>query len=137
MRGIKAMPIRMFRTMTAGAAVAAIVAMGTAPAIGDEERVDHYRGLPAETLEEAVTNFSEYNTRLAAVLDKPELTAEDLESVHEITYTLENALEKINAEMDELAETLEALHLASETDDPEGTKSHGADYLETARTIIP
>lgn len=125
------------RKAIAGVAIVTFVAMGATSAIGDEERVEHYEGLPAETLDGAVTNFSEYNARLAAVLEKPELTDEDLQTVHELTYTLENALQKINAELDTLAETLEALHLASETDDPEGTKTHGAAYLETARTIVP
>ena len=124
------------RNAMTAVAILTFVAMSATSAIGDEERVEHYKGLPAETLDDAVTNFSEHNTRLASVLEKSELTGEDLQTVHELTYTLENALEKINADLTALAETLEALHVASETDDPEGTKTHGAAYLKTAQTII-
>lgn len=101
-----------------------------------DERVDHFEGLPADTLAEAVENFSEYNDRLEAVLDRGELSAAELAEVHELTYTLENALEKINTEFAALADTLEEVHLASESDDAATVSGRGRAYLETARTVI-
>jgi hypothetical protein len=56
--------------------------------------------------------------------------------VHELTYTLENALETINAEFTELAKTLEATHVASESGDAKKTKEEGTRYLNTARQIV-
>jgi len=102
-----------------------------------EERHEHFKGLPAETLETAVQNFSEYNNRLAAIVAKDELTASDLATIHELTYTLENALEKINDELVALAELLEEVHVASETADGASTVEKGRAYLGTARTVIP
>ncbi|MDZ7752782.1 MAG: DUF6746 family protein [Gammaproteobacteria bacterium] len=107
---------------------------GAAPASDD---VEHYEGKPAETLEQAVANFSEYNAKLAAVLEQKELTPQDLATVHQLTYTLENALERINHDFSALAETLEAIHLASERADAEGVGSNGARYLDTARKVVP
>jgi len=101
------------------------------------ERIDHHSGKSADTLGEAVNNFSQYNNRLAAVLEKEQLTPDDLNNIHVLTYTLENALEKINTDLAELAETLELLHVASESDDADGARQYGEIYLKNARIVIP
>lgn len=101
-----------------------------------EQRPDHFEGKPAETLDEAVSNFREYNNRLAALVNKGALSAQDLHRVHEITYTLENALEKIREELAELAEVLEEVHVASEMADADSVRSRGRIYLETAGQVV-
>lgn len=101
-----------------------------------DERPDHYQGKAAETLEQALANFSEYNKKFAAVLAKKELVAADMHQVHELTYTMENALEKIREELEELAQTLEEVHVASESADVAAVKKHGELYLDTARKIV-
>ena len=100
------------------------------------EESGHFKGKPAETLEQAVSNFSEYNQKLSSILNQDNLSPQDMQQVHELTYTLENALNKINATMTELAETLEAVHVNSETGDVAGTKTEGLRYLDTANQII-
>ncbi|WP_375057003.1 DUF6746 family protein [Zobellella sp. DQSA1] len=100
-----------------------------------DTRPDHYKGEPADTLVQAVANFSEYNTKLAEVL-AGELTPAALNEVHQLTYTLENALTKINEETAALAETLEEVHIASETNQPQVVKDRGEAYLEVSRTLI-
>ncbi|BAZ93694.1 hypothetical protein TspCOW1_13240 [Thiohalobacter sp. COW1] len=105
------------------------------PAFADD-RPGHYEGEPAETLEQAVANFSEYNRRLETILGQGELSSRDLHEIHQITYTLENALERLEEEVEELAEVLEEVHLASENADAETVQSKGRDYLETSRQII-
>lgn len=116
--------------------VAGLFALGLSAVLQAEERPDHFKGKPSETLEQAVANFSEYNGKLADLLAKDALNPHDLHQVHELTYTLENALEKINAELTELAKTLEAVHVASESGDAKTTKEEGARYLDTARQVI-
>ncbi|MCE8035771.1 hypothetical protein EKK97_02100 [Billgrantia tianxiuensis] len=96
----------------------------------------HFKGEPAETLSQAVVNFSEYNQRLAELLAQDELSLTDLGTVHELTYTLENALEKIQEEVATMAETLEEVHLGSETGDFERVQSNGTAYLEAAQTLV-
>jgi hypothetical protein len=107
------------------------------PALADDDRPDHFKGEPAPTLDVAVSNFSTYNQELATLLAQDELSPEDLASVHQLTYTLENALEKITAEVETMAETLEEVHLGSETNDPERVQDNGATYLEAAQTLVP
>lgn len=90
---------------------------------------------PSRNLAEAVKNFSEYNTRLEQTMAQG-LTPQNMSQIHELTYTLKDALEKINEEMDGLTDTLEEIHIASEAQDADEVKSHATDYLKTARTVI-
>ena len=116
--------------------ITSLFALSLSAMIQAEERPDHFKGKSSETLEQAVANFSEYNGKLADLLAKDALSPQDLHQVHELTYTLENALEKLNAELVELANTLEAVHVASENGDAKTTQVQGASYLDTARKVI-
>ena len=102
----------------------------------DDDRPDHFKGEPSETLEQAVRNFSEYNQKLARLLEKNELNAEDLYTVHNFTYSLENALGKIEDEIEVLEEVLEEVHKASERADADTVSTRGKVYLEKAQTLI-
>jgi len=113
-----------------------VVVAVSGPAISDE-KVQHYEAKPAETLEQAVENFSEYNKRLSKVLQKKSLTTSDLEKIHELTYTLEVALAKINEELSGLPATLETLHLASEKHNEAQARGVGKVYMEIATTVVP
>lgn len=103
------------------------------PAIASDS--DHFKGEPANTLEQAIANFSEYNHKLDQVLTE-ELTPETMNEVHQLTYTLENALQKLDNEIDELEETLEKVHKASEHTDPDTVRSAGEKYLTNSRKIV-
>lgn len=105
------------------------------PAIASAEDVSHYPAKSADTLEQALTNFNEYNGRLELLL-AGNLEGADLAQVHELTYTLENALEKIRVETGEMAESLEEVHLASERADSEAVRRHGFIYLGAAKRVI-
>jgi len=94
------------------------------------ERPDHYEGLPAETLEVALANLSEYRAKLAGVLEREPLSAADLNEVHQLTYTLENALERMAIDLRTLAELLEVVHVASEHADAETVRSEGRAWLD-------
>lgn len=116
--------------------LSALLALASAPAALAEKRPDHFKGLPAKTLTQAVANFSEANAKLDALIKQETLTAQDLHRVHQLTYTQENALRKISAELTALAGNLEAVHVASERADPATVKTQGRAYLETARQLV-
>lgn len=97
------------------------------------ERPDHYLGEPSATLEEALRHYAETNQRIDDLLSKGDLDPTDLAAVHELTYTLENALARIDEEYERLAEQLEELHLASEGADVARARALGERYLENAR----
>jgi hypothetical protein len=108
-----------------------------APAVAseDDDRPDHYVGLAAESLDEALVNLAEYNARLTVVLAREVLDARDLNEIHQLTYTLENALVRLGAEVTQLAETLEEVHLASESLDAETVRDAGRRYLDAAAPL--
>lgn len=114
--------------------VALLMAAGTAQA---DDRPAHFKGEAAPSWEVAVTNLTEYNQRLAELVNKDKLTAEDLGQVHQLTYTLENALERMEDEIDEIGETLEKVHVASETNEPDTVKKEGEKYLTDVKNILP
>jgi hypothetical protein len=97
-----------------------------------DERPDHFEGQASDTLEEAIANFAEANQEVAAILGQDEISMTDMARIHELTYTLENALERIDEDYDRLEEQLEALHLASEGADIERARELGKTYLDNA-----
>lgn len=102
-----------------------------------EERPAHYKGEAAPSWEVAVANLSEYNERLAKLVNQDELSAQDLAEVHQLTYTLENALERMEEELEDVAETLEKVHVASETNQPDTVKKEGEKYLNDMKKVLP
>lgn len=103
------------------------------PAFADD-RVEHFEGESAETLEQAIRHFTDYNRKLQALLEG-EISNADLGDIHQITYTLENALGKLKDELSELEKTLEEVHVASETADRETVKDSGKAYLAVAEAL--
>ncbi|MDZ7828905.1 MAG: DUF6746 family protein [Halofilum sp. (in: g-proteobacteria)] len=122
------------RKFLTGAALAAgtLLFSATVPA----SEVEHYQGKEAKTLEEAVGNLREYNEKLQALIEQEELTAGELEQVHQLTYTLENALKRINTELSGIAGDLETVHLASERREADTVREKGRAYLEQVDTLI-
>ncbi|MFC3339728.1 DUF6746 family protein [Paracandidimonas soli] len=100
------------------------------------ERVDHAQGKPAETLEQAVANFSEGNRQLSELLATKPMTPDVFHEIHMLSYTLENALKKINEEFAALADTLEEVHLGSERMDEGAVVMNGEDYLAVAGKVV-
>lgn len=98
------------------------------------DRPDHFKGLASPDLQTAVKNFSDYNKRLEKIM-AGKLTNADLVTIHELTYTLENALEKINEDLAELAETLEEVHVASETFKRDDLKKASQAYFKAVKIL--
>ena len=86
-------------------------------------------------LAEAVERFSGYNQRLEQAMSQ-EMTAARMAEIHELTYGLQAALEKMIEEMDGLNETLEEVLVASEAQDADELKGHGANYLKAVQPLI-
>lgn len=102
----------------------------------EQARPEHFEGQSSETLSEAVSHLSEYNSRLSALLSQQELSDEDLAIVHELTYTLENALARLDKEVDAMAASLEEVHLGSESADRERVRENGQAYLEAIHQLV-
>ncbi|HTO18388.1 MAG TPA: DUF6746 family protein [Pseudomonas sp.] len=98
------------------------------------ERMAHAKGLPADTLAEAVSNLASHNQKLEALIAQP-MTPQQLGEVHLLSYTLENALRRIDHDLKQIAENLEAVHIASESNDPATVQRQGRAYLDGVRPL--
>lgn len=125
----------MKKPAAAAATIALLAFVPAAFASEAGEPVRHYKVEPAKTLPEAVKNFSDYNAKLEAIL-AGDVSDAAMADVHQLTYTLENALGKMNEELTKLAETLEKLHQASEKLDREAVIRHGDEYLSVSRQVV-
>ncbi len=99
-----------------------------------EDRTEHFAGKPADTLEQAVANFAEGNRQLRELLSG-DVSQEDLAQIHQLSYTLENALGKMNEEMQALAVLLEQVHLGSETGKTQSVQGNARAYFNIVDTL--
>lgn len=106
-------------------------------AVASDDMPQHFKGQPSHTLEEAVKNFSEYNTKLSDILRKDELKPVDMGEIHQLTYTLENALDVIEDAIDNMEDNLEELHQASEKGQYNKALKKGREYLDESQKFIP
>lgn len=114
-----------------------LLSLSAASLAADEgQRQSHFKGKQSTTLEQAVSNFRDHNAQLAKLLAKDKLSPGDALKVHELTYTLENALKKINSDFAELADVLEEVHVASEKIDTATIKKRGKVYLDISQKVI-
>ncbi len=111
---------------------AAVIGLPLTAFAHDHERPDHFEGQASETLAEALDNFVASNAQVADILAQDDISQADLVRIHELTYTLENALERIDDEYDALEDQLEELHLASEGADIAKARELAETYLHNA-----
>lgn len=95
----------------------------------------HFEGQTFTDISQAVKVFNDYNKRFEEKLEG-ELNGLDLHEIHELTYTMENAVAYITQSMYTVAEELEAVHQATELSNPDVVKKSGKKYLELSRNIV-
>lgn len=102
----------------------------------EDQRYEHFKGQPAKNLEQALFNLANFNAKLEDIMTKDELTPNDMATIHQLSYTLENALQRLDEEVDTMQEVLEEVHLASESMDYETVQKQGKVYLESTAKIV-
>ena len=101
-----------------------------------DERFDHFQGAPAASVAEALSNLEVYNEYLDSLLDKDaQLSDADMGRIHQLSYTLENAIHKLQEELNGIAASLEEVHLGSEQLQRERVLENGRDYLKRSRAV--
>jgi hypothetical protein len=101
----------------------------------DERNYDHFPGLKAPTMAIALCNISRYNDLLMQIIKKDEISVAEMTEVHELTYTLENAIGKLSEDLIQAKVDLEQVHLASETLQVAIIKRHADLYLATTDAL--
>lgn len=97
----------------------------------------HFKGERAETLEQALKNLSTYNKKFEEMIGKGSLNNAEMAEVHKITYTLENALDRLEDELEIVEELLEDVHKASERSDYQKVVNQGRQYLDKIQVVVP
>jgi len=118
-----------------------LIAISALPLRCDAESADkpiqHYQVSSIESRDEAVQVFSDKTLELQ---QRKDLSAKELQEIHEITYSLEKAVaffvENTSGELrtsaGELAQIVELIHLSSENNRSTETKKYLTQYFELA-----
>lgn len=114
-------------------AAAAFLLFGTVAQADD--RPAHFKGETVSSWSQAHEVLDKYNQELAGILAQDKLTPQDGAKVHELTYSLENALEYMEDTIEKLAEQLEEVHVASEKNELDIIKNKGTVYLENVKVL--
>ncbi|GLR70103.1 DUF6746 family protein [Agaribacter marinus] len=101
-----------------------------------DEKYNHFPSLAAPDLKTALCNLSQYNSKLSDITSKNELSTEDMLKVHELTYTLENALIQLTKDLETMAVELEKVHKASERLDQQTIKTSGEKYASAMQQVF-
>lgn len=97
----------------------------------DDHEAEHYEAIEIDSTEEAFKVLDEKTAAIGKVLQKEgELEFLELEEIHEITYSLEAAIDKIRADkaaeetaIDKVDEAIQAVHYASENQEEEKVRN--------------
>lgn len=100
------------------------------------EEYNHFPSLPSKDISTAMCNIKTYNQKLDTIMAQKELSAQDMVKVHELTYTLENALIFLKEVINKAAVDLERVHKASEALDPKTIKQSGNEYLQATDLLV-
>jgi hypothetical protein len=100
------------------------------------ENYDHFPSLEAPNTAVALCNLSTFNAKLVAITQQASISTEDMVKVHELTYTLENAVLRLQKDLDAIAIELENVHKASEQLDASTIKQSGTIYIEAMQKIL-
>jgi hypothetical protein len=106
------------------------------PTAGAEGKNNHFPSLESHDVQTALCNIQTYNEKLTAITSQPELTALDMVKVHELTYTLENAVNFLKVSLEDVSVDLEEVHMASEKLDQDTIKLSGQKYLTTTSLLL-
>lgn len=97
---------------------------------------NHFPSLSATDIQTAFCNIQNYNKQLTAITSKEKLTALDMVKIHELTYTLENAVIFLKATLETVSVDLEEVHIASEKLDQTVIKASGQKYLKATSLLL-
>jgi len=125
----------MLKTLTVSILLIGSV-FATVAAHASSDRPDHFKGKAVETVAQAQANIAEYNRQMAEILAGDSISAKNMAQIHMITYTLENALQHIEQQLDKLQKELEEIHLASERNDSNTIRQVAPGYLSGSSELF-
>ncbi len=101
-----------------------------------DNNYEHFPSIKSDDLKTGLCNLEKYNRKIQPLLTASKPSTEQMVQVHELTYTLENALVQLRKDIEKMAQDLEEVHLASERLDLQTISNKGKDYLEATGTLL-
>lgn len=101
-----------------------------------DEKFDHFPSVAAPNTQVALCNLASFNKQLGLLANKKALSAEEMVKVHELTYTLENAVQRLQSDLNTIAADLEKVHKASERLDGQTVNQSGQAYLAATQLLL-
>ena len=96
----------------------------------------HFKAIVSTDIASALCNLKTYNAELQQVTREKDVDTMGMLKVHELTYTLENALQKIQAELTTIAADLEEVHQSSESHDQTKVKTYTEKYMKGLDALL-
>jgi len=93
----------------------------------DDAKIEHYESTEFSSKEDALKGLITTSSEMADIAADAELNSTKMEKIHQISYTTENAVAKLDAG-EKLAAALEEVHLASEAHDTTNLKNKFITY---------
>ncbi|MCC2608213.1 DUF6746 family protein [Planctobacterium marinum] len=112
------------------------VSMLTMTGLSADEQYNHFPSLEAPDTTVALCNLNKFNARLAGIVEQSEIGVEDMLKIHELTYTLENAVQRLQQDLEGIAAELEKTHKGSEAMQQDTVKSSANAYLKALSPIL-
>ncbi|MCE9662912.1 hypothetical protein LY622_05615 [Halomonas sp. M5N1S17] len=100
------------------------------------EQLEATQGQPMDTLQEAMDALELRNDLLGVLLDKEDLTDGDLAIIQQLTDTIENALAKIDEELDIMRDRVQEVREGADGQDQQRVRESGKEYLERIKTLM-
>lgn len=115
--------------------ISAIILAAATVTVAHATDVKHFKGEKPETMAEAIAIIEKYNAQLEGRIQY-ELTPYTMAEIHQMSYSLENALQFIEEHLKKTQENLEEVHIASETNDTETVQKKGKEYLQGTKELL-
>lgn len=96
----------------------------------------HFASLSSPDIKTAKCNIKAYNEKLNALTTKSEISAIDMVKVHELTYTLEDALKRLVEDLSTAANELEKAHKASESLNDKTVRDASSVYSKLTNELL-
>lgn len=93
-------------------------------------------GQEAADLKTAMDLLVHENARLDVLLEKEQLSEEDLAIIEEMSHTLTNALERIHEEVGEMTSLMDEVRSGAADGEQERVRESGRTYLDTIQPLV-
>ncbi|MEM6603887.1 MAG: DUF6746 family protein [Pseudomonadota bacterium] len=106
------------------------------------ETINHYEADAVNSQEDALKALDKNSEIISAILQKDNLDAAHLEDIHRVSYTLENAIDKLISEkaapetvLNPVEKAIQNIHDSSEDHEEQAVRQHFQDFQSSFKAL--